>query len=1014
MPVDFLSDDQVSRYGRFAAEPTPGELEQFFRLDVPGLEAARSKRSPANRLGFTVLWGSVRMLGVFPTEDLAVVPAVVVRFAAEQLGVEASEWAGYGVRKQSRYEHAWEIRDAFGYREFGEAEQEVRAFLAARVWASVEGPRALFDRAVVWLVDNRVLLPGITTLTRLVAETRAQELAELYRTLDEAVPSELRQAMRELLKVPPGKRVSELERLRTGPVRVSGTAMREALDRAREVRALGAGRVEMGGVPSARMAALARYGLGSKAPTLRDLEETRKTATMLATVRHLETASVDDALDLLDVLMGSRLLARAERIGREEKLKSLPKLKKAAGRVAKAVEVLLGTAPATLDGEAVSVLDAWEAIEKVVPRAKLAEALSVIAECVPDGDGDEDAEWRAALASRYGTVRGFIRLLVDTVDFGAVEAGAPVVKALKQLPHLVGQRKVAASEVDQQLVTGSWRRLVFANPDVEPGCVEKAAYSFCVLEHLHRALRRRDVFARDGDRWGDPRAKLLAGDRWETAEPTVLTALGLEAEPAAHLAELASALHGAYHQVVAGLPTNSAVTVKDGKLQLDRLGPAPEPNLMPAFRQLANSMLPKVDFPELLLEVAELTGMTTAFTHISGADPHMDDFEVSVCALLLAEACNVGLTPVAKPNVPALTRARLVQVDQGYLRAETISAANGMLIGAQAKVDIVRAWGGGLVASADGVRFTVPVQTIHAGYSPLYFGLRKKGATWLNVVNDQVMGLGGVVVPGTLRDSLFILDALLGRDGGPKPETVVTDTASYSDIVFGLFAICGYQFSPRIADISDARLWRTHASADYGPLQEVSRHTVRLDRVRAHWGDMLRVAGSLTLGEVRGHDLIRMLSRDGRPTGLGDAFAHYGRIFKTLHLLQFISDDGYRRMIGKQLNITEARHRLARRIFFGQRGELRQNYREGMEDQLGALGLALNAVVLWNSLYLDRAAKQLAADGFPVTDDLLARLSPLQFDHINFLGRYAFFRPQEAGRRPLREPSTGGEDDGER
>lgn len=232
------------------------------------------------------------------------------------------------------------------------------------------------------------------------------------------------------------------------------------------------------------------------------------------------------------------------------------------------------------------------------------------------------------------------------------------------------------------------------------------------------------------------------------------------------------------------------------------------------------------------------------------------------------------------------------------------------------------------------------------------------------------MGLGGVVVPGTLRDSLFILDAPLGRDGGPKPETVMTDTASYSDIVFGLFAICCYQFSPRIADISDARLWRTHATADYGPLQDASRHTVRLDRIRSHWGDMLRVAGSLTLGEVRGHDLIRMLSRDGRPTGLGDAFAHYGRIFKTLHLLQFISDDGYRRMIGKQRNITEARHRLARRIFFGQRGELRQNYREGMEDQLGSLGLALNAVVLWNSLYLDRAAQQLAADGFPVTDDL--------------------------------------------
>ncbi|MGW3308289.1 Tn3 family transposase [Streptomyces sp. NPDC001073] len=335
-----------------------------------------------------------------------------------------------------------------------------------------------------------------------------------------------------------------------------------------------------------------------------------------------------------------------------------PRQAQTAGRVAKAVGVLLETAPATEDGELVSVVDAWAAIEKAVPREKLAEALAVIAEVVPDEEGDEDAEWRAALATRYGTVRGFIRLLVDVVDFGAVEAGAPVVKALKQLPHLIHRKKLPADEVERELVTGSWRRLVFAAPGIEPGLADKAAYSFCVLEQLHRALRRRDVYARSGDRWGDPRAKLLAGDRWESAQPTVLTALGLEAEPAAHLAELAGALHGAYHQVVAGLPTNSAVSVKNGKLVLDRLGPAAEPKLMPAFRQLANGMLPKVDFPELLLEVADLTGMTTAFTHISGADPSMEEFELSVCALLLSEACNVGLTPVVKPNVPALTRGR--------------------------------------------------------------------------------------------------------------------------------------------------------------------------------------------------------------------------------------------------------------------------------------------------------------------------------------------------------------------
>uniref|UniRef100_A0AAU3HMJ4 Transposase n=1 Tax=Streptomyces sp. NBC_01393 TaxID=2903851 RepID=A0AAU3HMJ4_9ACTN len=136
-------------------------------------------------------------------------------------------------------------------------------------------------------------------------------------------------------------------------------------------------------------------------------------------------------------------------------------------------------------------------IEKVVPREKLAEALAVIAEAVPDEEGDEDAEWWAALAARYSTMRGFIRLLVDVVYFGSVQAGTPVVNALKQLPHLIGRKKIDAFEVSDALVGRSWRRLVFAAPGLEPGLADKAAYSFCVVEHLHRSLRRN---ARDYER----------------------------------------------------------------------------------------------------------------------------------------------------------------------------------------------------------------------------------------------------------------------------------------------------------------------------------------------------------------------------------------------------------------------------------------------------------------------------------------------------------------------------------
>ncbi|WP_242417929.1 transposase, partial [Frankia sp. CpI1-P] len=103
---------------------------------------------------------------------------------------------------------------------------------------------------------------------------------------------------------------------------------------------------------------------------------------------------------------------------------------------------------------------------------------------------------------------------------------------------------------------------------------------------------------------------------------------------------------------------------------------------------------------------------------------------------------------------------------------------------------------------------------------------------------------------------------------------------------------------------------------------------------------------------------------------------------------------------------------LARKIFHGQRGELRQAYREGQEDQLGALGLVLNAVVLWNTRYLDAALTTLRTAGHDVHDLDVARLSPLADRHINMLGRYAFAAPPTGtGLRPLRDP--GGKHDQE-
>ena len=304
-------------------------------------------------------------------------------------------------------------------------------------------------------------------------------------------------------------------------------------------------------------------------------------------------------------------------------------------------------------------------------------------------------------------------------------------------------------------------------------------------------------------------------------------------------------------------------------------------------------MLPdRVAFSEVLLEVCRWTGFTDAFTHLSEGRARAEDLHISVCAVLLAEACNISLAEVAQPSVPALSYNRLSWVSQNYVRAETIAAANERLLSTYRRIPLVQILGDGHIATVDGMRFHVPVRSIHTGPNPRYFA-RGRGVTWLNYMSDQFAGLHAIVVPGTLRDSLMILDGLLELqppgDGGPT--LIITDQASYSDQIFGLFWLLGYQFSPRPAGLPDQRFWRLDRHADYGPLDRLARHRINPELIIEQWEDILRVAGSLSTGTVRASELLRVLQGGGRPSRLGRAIAEVGRLAKTLHLLSWIDSE---------------------------------------------------------------------------------------------------------------------------
>ncbi len=761
-----------------------------------------------------------------------------------------------------------------------------------------------------------------------------------------------------------------------------------------ELKAFGMQMLNFTGIPPVRFKSLARHAGMISMHKIARMPENKRTAILVAFTKAYETIALDEALDVLDLLI-AYIASEAKKLGQKKRLRSLKDLDKSA--------LLLAEACALLLNESMQDEILRPTIFAKISRDKLTKSIATVHELARPYDDNFQNE----MVEQYGRVRRFLPKLLNDIEFKAAPAGENTLDAYHYLASLLESRKQLLDDAPLDIVSNPWKHLVF---DKE-GRVNKRGYTLCFLDKLQDSLRRRDVYVENSDRWGDPRAKLLQGHEWQSNRINVCRSLGHPLDPKEAIDGLVRQLDATYKQVAANFDDNKAVELDlSGKrptltiASFDRLD---EPFSLTTLSQQVDALLPSVDLTELLLEIHAHTGFADEFTHVSESNARAEDLTISICAVLLSEACNIGLEPLIKHHIPALTRHRLNWVKQNYLRAETLVRANAKLVDYQSTLQLSRKWGGGEVASADGMRFVTPVRTINAGPNRKYFG-SSRGITWYNFVSDQFSGFHGIVVPGTLRDSIFVLEGLLEQQTGLNPVEIMTDTAGSSDMIFGLFWLLGYQFSPRLADAGESVFWRVDKTANYGVLDELARNCVNTLKIEQHWDDMMRIAGSLKLGTVHASELIRSLLKSDRPSSLAQAIIEAGRINKTLYLLNYVDDEDYRRRILTQLNRGESRHAVARAICHGQRGEIRKRYREGQEDQLGALGLVTNALVLWNTIYMQAALEYLQEQGDEILIDDEARLSPLSHKHVNMLGHYSFTLSEQVMKgqlRPLKHPS---------
>ena len=202
---------QREKYGRYANAPASEDMACFFHLTADDHVLISSKRGPHNRLGFALQLTTLRFLGTF-LEDPLDVPSSVFASISRQLGILDLKNIDAYRNSRKRWLHTAEIKGYCGYYDFTDPKVGLRfsRWLYGLCWTGTERPSVVFDRAVDWLFTHKVVLPGRSTLERVVGRIRSRIEARVCRLL---VPKSKcqQEALEELLTIPKGNRTSLLD-----------------------------------------------------------------------------------------------------------------------------------------------------------------------------------------------------------------------------------------------------------------------------------------------------------------------------------------------------------------------------------------------------------------------------------------------------------------------------------------------------------------------------------------------------------------------------------------------------------------------------------------------------------------------------------------------------------------------------------------------------------------------------------------------------------------------------------
>ena len=913
-------------------------------------------------LGLAVQLSFLALTGREPDSKLRMPPAML-RLLCEQLRISTTAIASLkalyrNVDRTLANHRAW-VRERLGLLPYDAgAEERLRAALSQQAIdaASVD---ELFNSAGQWLFDNKIVLPGKRNIQDLARSAfRVVEESALATIRAVVTPVRLRAVLKVMHEESMSPGVSVLEWLKQSAGKHSLKALKEVNSRIEALKALGVHSWNLQGLSIGRIHAFAQAVMNRPpSETARRIEDTRSVE-IVCFLKHLLGELSDEAIfrnnrHTSDIMrLGSTRVQAKQAQRAHEYRSSIESMRDIASNTDMNAEERLAAIMALAEG----VLGLPPVSHAEVVRETLVEQTTKVRNLLAG---------MTCLDLQADPAHADSRLLAALQALQAAEA--------KELP----------SDFDTSLVDSKWRPLV-EGPD---RVAALRAFEGCALRRICKGLRGGSFYVNHSATYQSKESLLIPLEEWERDKQALCEAYGLELDPRRALDLQYELLRAGLADVEAGLEKGLLEIDEAGSVRIPAIRAMEEEPELRRTNQFLSETIGTTQLPDIILEIDSRTQISTT---LLGRQPETAQELVALYAGLLAHGTEIDAKAAASmiPGVPVshVSAAMRMLESPGRLRA-----ANDSVVAFQQRFAIVNLWSDGTKASSDMMALDATRHLSIARTDP-----RRKTAAagiYTHILGSYPVIFDQPIVLMTRQDAPAVhgIDAYnANSEERIKVDLLAVDTHGYTYSGMSVAKLLKFDLCPQLAGLPDRKIWAPRSIKVPEGLEKVAIPTITEKAIRDGWDQTMRLIASIKSGRV---SVAWALARHGSAAAGDDVrrcLDQYGRLLRSVFLCDYFTNAAFRREIHTLLNRGESVHLLQRAIYYGRVAAERGRRRDELRSISGAHALLTNMVIGWNTMKLQETVDRLKSGGQRIEEDVLRRIGPVHFGHINFRGLMSF------------------------